>query len=346
VAVVTAALGLVGWLLLIYPTRPAEGRGRVVRVHVAPDMTMAQVARALAEVGAVERPLPFAAYARLLGAEGRLRRGEVTLMDDLTPSQVLPHIAEGFGPAWMRVLVPEGFHRFAIASRLGDLGICDEAEFLRVSGVEGRARALGVRAATLEGYLFPAKYELAKGTPCARVAQDMVETWRQRVVPLIDEHAQGLAALQRDLGWGLHEVVTLASIVEKEAAVPEERPIIAGVFLNRLRSPTFRPRRLQADPTVAYGCFVAPALSTCAASPGRISPAMVRDSGNPYNTYRMEGLPPGPIANPGLDALRAVLAPAQHDYLYFVAQGQGRHHFSATLDDHAAAVARRRAAAP
>jgi UPF0755 protein len=339
---VAVGLTVIGWLLLVYPKQPAAGRGRPVRVHIGPDASVGEVARALAEAGAVERPGVFAIYARLMGAEERLRHGELVLMDDLPPGELLPHVADGFGPAWMRVAVPEGFTRFDVAARLHDFGICERHAFLEATGSAGAARAAGVEAPTLEGYLFPATYELAKGSPCAQVARTMVDTWRERVLPLVEAHAGGLAALQQDLGWGLHEAVVLASIVEKEAAVPDERPIIAGVFLNRLRSETFRPQRLQADPTVSYGCRAVPEAPSCGTFEGRITGTMLRDADNPYNTYRVEGLPPGPIANPGIESLRAVLDPAEHAYFYFVARGEGRHHFSETLEAHNAAVHERR----
>ena len=136
-------------------------------------------------------------------------------------------------------------------------------------------------------------------------------------------------------------MITLASIVEAEAAVAAELPVIAGVFLNRLRDPEFRPKRLQADPTVSYGCRLQPSLPSCAGFDGRrITRAMLAGADNPYNTYRHEGLPPGPVGNPGLAAVEAVLAPAEHDYLYFVARGGGRHAFSATLEEHNRAVER------
>src|SRR5690606_9787343 len=139
-----------------------------------------------------------------------------------------------------------------------------------------------------------------------------------------------------EIGMGAHEVVVLASVVEKEAAVADERPIIAGVFLNRLRSETFRPRRrLQADPTVSYGCLAEPeGARSCARFDGRITGAMRDAPRISYCSYRNEGLPPGPIANPGLAAITAVLDPTRHNYLYFVARGGRRHHFSATLDAH------------
>jgi len=132
------------------------------------------------------------------------------------------------------------------------------------------------------------------------------------------------------------QLVTLASIVEREARVPEERPTIAGVFFNRLFDPSFTPKRLQADPTVAYGCLVAgERVPSCREFDGRrITPAMVRDPDNPYSTYKHDGLPPGPICNPGLPSLSAARHPEQHPYFYFVAKGGGRHAFSASLDEH------------
>jgi UPF0755 protein len=130
----------------------------------------------------------------------------------------------------------------------------------------------------------------------------------------------------------------LASIIEKEAGKADEKPLIASVFLNRLLDPTFRPlRMLQSDPTATYGCLVqTPPPESC--TPGRPTPAMLRDTTNPYNTYRRAGLPPGPISSPGEGAIRAVLAPAKTDYLYFVAQGGGRHRFSRTFSEHRGAI--------
>jgi UPF0755 protein len=128
-------------------------------------------------------------------------------------------------------------------------------------------------------------------------------------------------------------------MVEKEAAVDDERPIIASVFFNRLRDPSFTPKLLQCDPTAGYGCLVAPERSpSCATYTGKVTHDIVSDASNEYNTYKHEGLPPGPIANPGARSIEAVLAPATTHYFYFVARGEGRHTFSETYAAHAAAV--------
>src|SRR5262249_6208505 len=135
----------------------------------------------------------------------------------------------------------------------------------------------------------------------------------------------------------------LASVVEKEAARSDELPIIASVFFNRLNDPDFQPlRMLQSDPTAGYGCVALPSIESCKGFTGRVTPAILRDPGNPYNTYRHPGLPPGLIPNPGLAAIEAVLVPAKTDYLFFVAQGDGRHAFSRTLGEHEAAIRRPR----
>ena len=135
--------------------------------------------------------------------------------------------------------------------------------------------------------------------------------------------------------------MTLASMVEKEAVVDDEREVIASVFLNRLRDPSFKPKYLQSDPTAAYGCKVMPKrLTSCRDSGGKVSPAVNRDRNNRYSTYVYEGLPPGPIANPGEASLRAVFNARPGSYLYFVAKGGGRHAFSETYEDHLKAVAR------
>lgn len=229
------------------------------------------------------------------------------------------------------VTIPEGFNRFEIAARLAARGVCDERAFLEATTDRALLAELHVPSRDAEGWLFPDTYDLPRGTPPDEVVRRLVARFRERAGPLVAQ-----AASERD-------TVVLASIVEREAVMRDEQPIIAGVFVNRMRDPTFVPHRLQSDPTVAYGCLaVTPPPPTCPprGSPHlpRVSHAMTTDALNPYNTYRIEGLPPGAIASPGLDALRAALRPATHDYLYFVARGHGRHAFSRTLAEHNAHV--------
>lgn len=342
---VASALAALGWLVLVYPKRPASGAGREFTVDVEPSMDLDELARQLADAGAVEDARWFAIYARLLGADEHLRRGSILLTDDMSPRDVLRRVAVGFGAATVRVTIPEGFDRFDIARRLERWGVCDSADFVAATEDRALLDELSIDASTAEGYLFPDTYRLPQGLAAGDVVRRLSGNWVRRMEPVFGAHARRLAWLQEELSWGRPQVLTLASIVEKEAAVAEERPIIARVFINRLRSPVFRPRRLQADPTVTYGCRAARrnAPPSCVGFDGRIiTRAMLADIENEYNTYRHEGLPPGPICNPGADSIRAVLAAEEHDYLYFVARGGGRHAFSATLEEHNAAVARYR----
>jgi UPF0755 protein len=235
-----------------------------------------------------------------------------------------------------RVTIPEGFSRFDIADRLAARGVCARAAFLSATTDAALLAALEVPGTSAEGYLFPDTYALAPGSDAHSVVRRMVANFRARTRPLFAEHADALTSH----GLTAHDALVLASVVEKEAVVADEQPVIAGVFWNRLRRADFTPHRLQADPTVSYGCRAAPeAAPSCARFDGRrITRTMTNDAANPYNTYRRDGLPPGPISSPGLGAIRAALAPAAHDYFYFVARGGRRHTFSRTLAEHDSAV--------
>ena len=342
-ALIAVALASLGWLVLVYPKSAGPGRGRELSVEVDPTLELDALAARLHEAGAIESPLFFATYARLLGAEDRLRAGPALLTDDMTPRDVLARVARGYGEPSIRVVIPEGFDRFDVAARLERWGVCGEDEVLAATEDRALLDELGIEGPSAEGYLFPDTYRFPQGLGGAEAVRRLVEGFERRGAPMFEEH--GLEGLARELSWGRHDALILASIVEKEAVAEEERPIIARVFMNRLSVPGFSPRRLQADPTVSYGCRAAPELApSCSARTGRaITRAMLQDRANLYNTYRHEGLPPGPICNPGASSIRAVLTAAPHEYLYFVARGGGRHTFSATLEEHNAAVARLRA---
>lgn len=233
--------------------------------------------------------------------------------------------------ALVSVAVPEGFNQFQIADRLQALDICSRAEFLAAARDPALLRNWRIQAASAEGYLAPATYQFLRGISAARVLGAMVES-RQR----------DLARLKKDISespWSELQILTMASIVERETAVSEERPRVAQVFFNRLAAPDGPTRgRLQSDPTAVYGCLTRPELESCVQAGGRATPAVLRDTQNPYNTYRYAGLPPGPIANPGVSSIVAVLHPSGGDDLYFVADGSGRHRFSRDFRDHKQAV--------
>ncbi len=266
----------------------------------------------------------------------------------------------------MRVTVREGWSRFDIARALDAAGVVDEGDFLRSTGDGELLERFGIVAESAEGYLYPETYRFEPGTDPDRVADRLVDTFQERVAPLLEAKAdqlgrleRGLAALEAQLEArrqsrgepgaarqlsGLHGAVILASIVEAETPHADERPKVAAVFLNRLFSPAFPFRRLQADPTVRYGCVAEPERApSCAGAPSRpLTRSQLDDRQNRYSTYTNPSLPPGPIGNPSLSSLEAVLTPERTDLLYFVATGEGRHAFSRTLEEHNAAVARYR----
>lgn len=350
-AVFLAGVLFVGWILLSFPHRGPGGTG-VARVEIPPDAGAAEVSRILADEGLVEDPFLFSTYLRLTRRRGPYRSGRVRFGRGAAHSVTATRVASGAARGVVRVVIPEGWTRYDIAERLEAQGICSAHAFLRATTHSPAALMEFVvpewRAEDLpplpdntnaEGYLFPDTYELLEGSVPSDVAARMIRNWQRRMQGLLEEHPDALARLHPTLD-DLHDVVNLASVVEKEAVRADERATIAGVFLNRLRSDTFRPRhRLQADPTVSYGCLARPDLMPCAEFDGRsITQSMLADADNPYNSYRHAGLPPTPIANPGLASLRATLVPEEHDLLYFVARGGGRHSFSADLPSHNVAV--------
>lgn len=334
--------GLMTWLVVVYPASRVSG-GRVIEVEVKEGVTLGELAKRLQAEGAIHHAWAWTWYARVLGAAHHLRVGTVLISDGMSAREVLQRVAEGYGSAPVKITIPEGHTRFDVGRLLERWGICAKLTFLAATQDSAVLKELGVQGPHAEGYLFPDTYVLHDGLKPAEVLGRMVDNFRRRTDQAFDHNVQQLAKLQRELGWGRTQVLTLASIVEREAAKRDEMPIIAGVFLNRLRDPEFRPHRLQADPTVSYGCLMQPLLASCLPFDGRrITRTMTNDPDNRYNTYRLEGLPPAPISNPGIAAIEAVLNPAQHRYLYFVAKGGGRHAFSETLDAHNKAVAKAR----
>jgi len=324
--------------LLVYPTRPGTGADRDVPVQLSAHPTLHEVADALVKAQVVTDREKWLRSMRLLQAEPLLRGGWVVLNRSKSSFDHWPRLLTNRGDAVVTVTIPEGFTRFDVATRLERFDISSKQEFLAATTSPTLLKRLEIPATSAEGYLFPATYRFLQRRGGEPTVTRLVKGFRNRTKSLFDRLAQERATARLPLS--VHEAVTLASIVEREAQQPEERRIIAGVFINRLVDPTFRPHRLQADPTVAYGCLTAPsAAPTCAQFDGRhITPAMVRDPQNPYNTYRLEGLPPGPISNPGSASIEAVVAPMAHNFFYFVATGGGRHSFSHSLEEHNARI--------
>jgi UPF0755 protein len=290
-------------------------------VVVPPGASARAVVRALARAGALSDERLAWRWVRWLRRDPRpFRAGEYAFSGPLLPDEVLERVYRG-EVKLHRLTVPEGLRVDEIAAVVGESGLADEAEFRRVARDAEVARALGLPYPTLEGFLFPDTYAFARGVSARAIAEAMVARFEAEWARAEETRKAGVV-----LGKG--EAATLASIVEKETARPDERPRIACVFHNRLRL----GMRLQTDPTVMYATM----LRT-----GRWSRNITRAdllAPHPYNTYTRAGLPPGPIASAGAAALRAALAPADCSDLYFVSRNDGGHVFCPDLRCHNAAV--------
>ena len=324
-----ARLGLAAGLLIflvfavmagdyaLFLSRPVAPQAPLT-LDIPPGTSLTGIATRLSEEGVLTRPGYFRLLARLQGKAGQIQAGEYRFSDPAEPGKVLERLVRGDVRRYP-FTVPEGFTTEEIASKLEKEGLGRAASFLALAHDPGTAAALGVEAASLEGYLFPETYVLSRDVKERALLTMMVGEFERRV-----DDSLRRAAQRRDLD--LHQLVTLASIIQKEAGNEEEMPLISAVFHNRLR----RGMRLQADPTVIYG------IKDFA---GNLTRRHLREK-TPYNTYRISGLPPGPIANPGMAALQAAAHPADSDALYFVSRGDGTHVFSNTLQEHNRAVRR------
>ena len=335
-----AVMGYAVWRAMRYPDRPGPPQGPAeTKVVIAKGMSLAEIAQLLAQKDLVNHPEWFRFYANERGVASKVRAGAYTLSAKMTPRQILDVLVSGAREPEVPVTIPEGKNLLEVARLLEDAGICKASEAERLMRDSAYALSLGVTGGSLEGYLFPDTYRFPPRVACTRVLPAPVKRTQRVLGELKTQHFEGMRILNRNYKFGDREIITMASLVEKETARPEERPRIAGLFLNRLRLPTFKPHRLETDPTIIYGCTVPLQKSeACLQFQGRIRRIHLTDEENPYNTYTHEGLPPGPISNPGRAALQAVLAPDSTPYLYFVSRNDGTHQFSVTLDEHQAAV--------
>jgi UPF0755 protein len=324
-----------------YPDRPRSTDTTERVVEVPKGASFAATLELLVEHDVLARDEARAFHLFVLqeGAANRITAGEHRFRADMTPREIVTELQRRQPAQEITVTIPEGKHMLQVAEILAAAGISDAAALEAAMRDATLLKELDVPGPTFEGYLFPDTYKFpAKATP-QEVVTRMVTRHRQVFDDLRRRHRAAAATLEADLGWGDHEIVTLASIVEKETGAAHERPIIAGVFLNRLRFPTFTPKLLQTDPTIIYGCTVPSTKSpACQKFEGRIRRIHLDDEDNPYNTYTHAGLPPGPISNPGRAALEAVFAPKSSRYLYFVAKNDGTHVFSKTVAEHEAWV--------
>ncbi len=337
----TALAAAMTYMLVLYPLSPGPGAGKDVEVTLEPEEPLTSVVSKLERAGVVAprgRFALFALYVRL--EQPKFAPGRHLLTDDVTPQELLHRLERQGAASKAKVTIPEGWNRFDIAKRLQTLHVATQASFLEATTDPLLLRELGLEGDSAEGFLFPATYELARDSDSRDVVRRLKGEFDRRFLQLEQNHHLGYANLESLFGWTRRDIVTLASMVEKEAAIDEERPLIASVFLNRLRDPLFKRKVLQCDPTSGYGCLVLrDRIPACAGYAGKITHSINTDPLNTYSTYVHEGLPPGPIANPGLKSLQALLAPSSTKYLFFVTRGEGRRHaFSETLEEHNTAV--------
>lgn len=311
---VAGAFGLRQWFFQQWPVTPPGSQ----RVNIAAGSALPQIAAQLEQAGVVGDAARFARLARWRDAAQKIKAGEYEFSRAATPGEVLDRLVAG-DVVKLRITIPEGFTLREIAARVAAAGVGTADQFIRAASDLARLGRLGVPGKSLEGYLFPETYTVTTTTTPVEVVRAMVAQFERQLTPEL------LAAARRH-GLDRHGLVTLASIVQKEAGNDEEMPIIAAVFYNRLR----KGMRLQADPTVIYGI---------ADFDGNLTRKHLLTP-TPYNTYTRAGLPPGPIASPGIKALRAVAEPADSNALYFVARGDGQHEFNVTLEAHNRAVHR------
>lgn len=306
---------------------------KFVRVTIPTGANAAQIVEALDAAGAVSDAGALRVLLRLTGAGSDLQAGRYQFREHASPAEVL-RVLRGGPNGVLRLTIREGLRVEEIGALVVQAGLATPEEWQAAVKKPRPELFLAQRppGAELTGYLFPASYDIDGSTTAETLVQAMLDAFAERVTPLAAE-------AQRSNG-SLHEALTLASIVERETVWAEERPTVAAVFRNRLRAGI----GLQADPTVQFALTRGERGAASIAASGYWKEYLSPDDlkiDSPYNTYILPGLPPGPIANPGMGAIEAALRPAAVDYLYFVAAPScdGRHLFATTLNQHNANVA-------
>lgn len=329
--VAVVVLCVVGSLYCVSPV----GGSRTSTVVVIPKgSTAGQVGEILSQKGLIHSGMAFAIVARLDGSASKIKPGAYKLSNVMSPSQMLDKMVNGDVDAvW--VTIPEGFTIEKIAERLAAKKLIDKDEFIALAenGSDSYKNIIDIPAPGLEGYLYPNTYLIPVNAKSGEIIRMMLETFETEVADKADLNSSD--QLRNDNNTSridaLFRIITIASMIEREAKVPNDRPLVSAVIYNRLRL----GMRLNIDATVQY------ALGE------HRSRLFYRDLSvdSPYNTYRNNGLPPGPISNPGMDSIKAAIHPAKVDYLYYVAKPDGSHIFTRTLEEHNAAIRRIRGGA-
>lgn len=299
----------------VFYSSPTDG-SYPVEIRVDQGDSLATVVRKLRDQRLIANGFLFSLWARLNGLEKRIHQGLYRFEGRVPPREILDLLVTGRG-IFQTITIPEGLTIKEIAELLDKMQIASKDKFIEEAASPALLANLGLSEKGLEGYLFPSTYHFTPATPERDIIWAMADQFRKISMPLLN---------QRDDASSLtsHEILTLASIIEKETGIDSERPLVSAVFHNRLK----RLMPLQSDPTVIYGIRE---------FNGNLTRKNLQDP-SPYNTYRITALPPGPICNPGLSSIRAALQPAQVPYLYFVSKNDGTHLFSDTIEAHNQAV--------
>ncbi|PKN70835.1 MAG: endolytic transglycosylase MltG [Deltaproteobacteria bacterium HGW-Deltaproteobacteria-12] len=307
-------------VMVVYSLIPIDQKKATVIVDIPTGSSFLQITKILNDAGIIRSRILFYGLASSRLAWLSIRAGEYEFNTSMSPSEVLSKLLRGEIKIYP-VTIPEDVSVKEIAEILMKYKLIDEEQFFELAEDEEFLESLNIQAASIEGYLFPDTYFLDRSMSTRLIMRKMVEQFWKKVTPAMRDRAN-------KLGFTMHQYVTLASIIGKESGKTDEKNLISAVFHNRLK----KKMRLQSDPTAVYDLL-------------NFTGAVLRSHlkrNSPYNTYIINGLPPGPIANPGLDSLNAALYPADKNYLYFVSRRDGSHFFSSSLETHNQAVSRYR----
>ena len=299
-----------------YAEKPASATPEEVVITIPAGQSLKATTETLFKSEIITNPFKFNMVARLKGYDKQLKAGEYALAATMPPIKILEKLVKGEVKLY-KLTVPEGLNIHQIAELVAQSGFAEQAVFIENATDAAFAREHDLTADTFEGYLYPETYYFPKKVSPKTIISSMVRRFRLVFKPEWEERG-------KQLGFSIHQVVTLASIIEKETGASFERPLISSVFHNRLK----KKMRLESDPTVIYG------LKNFDGNLNRKH----LETLTPYNTYKIKALPPGPIANPGSASLEAALYPADTKYIYFVSKKDNTHQFSTNLIDHNQAV--------
>ncbi len=302
------------YVIYDYSVSPSGSGKKEITFVVRPGQGFSSVTSALVKAGIVTSPKRFKVIGALNGNDKKIKAGEYLLSPEMTPGEVISVLTSGKVNLYA-VTIPEGYNIYQIADVIDAAGIGRRDDFLKTACDKTLMGKLGLKTKydSFEGYLFPDTYRFPKGIKQSEVIKVMLNRFW-------DVYNRDWEKRAKALGFSVHEIVTLASIIEKETGDAAERPLISSVFHNRLK----KRMRLETDPTVIYGIKD---------FDGNLTRKHLREKTR-YNTYRIKGLPPGPIANPGQKSIEAALYPATSNYLFFVSKRDTTHQFSTNIRDH------------